>query len=106
MAKLNLTFTTGMVLHAISQGYRYGFDIMEASGLPDGTVYPALRRLEAAGYLDSEWEAATEAEKRPRRRYYELTPEGTLFLARARERFVGIQAAVPARAGSGGTGGG
>jgi DNA-directed RNA polymerase specialized sigma24 family protein len=44
------------VLQAIFDGFRYGFDIMGVSGLADGTVYPALRRLEAAGYLDSQWE--------------------------------------------------
>ena len=97
MARLNLTYLTGLVLQAIEQGHRYGFDIMDASGLPDGTVYPALRRLEAAGYLHSEWEAemlATE-EKRPQRRYYELTPEGVALLQRARERFRGLVLATP-----------
>ena len=92
MAKLNLTFLTGLVLQAIEQGHRYGFDIMDASGLPDGTVYPALRRLEAGGYLRSEWEeeALATEEKRPKRRYYELTPEGVALLQQARERFRGL----------------
>ncbi len=91
MAKVNLTYTTGMVLHAIAAGYRYGFDIMDASGLPDGTVYPALRRLESAGYLSSEWEEEAAAEKRPRRRYYALTQEGEALLREAKDRFVGLQ---------------
>lgn len=92
MARLNLTYLTGLVLQAIEQGHRYGFDIMDASGLPDGTVYPALRRLEAAGYLSSEWEEEAEAsaEKRPQRRNYELTPEGVSLLQKARERFRGL----------------
>lgn len=91
MAKVNLTYTTGMVLHAIASGFSYGFDIMDASGLPDGTVYPALRRLETAGYLSSEWEAEASAEKRPRRRYYALTREGEGLLREARDRFIGLQ---------------
>ncbi len=92
MARLNLTYLTGLVLQAIEHGHRYGFDIMDASGLPDGTVYPALRRLEAAGYLSSEWEeeAKASAEKRPQRRNYELTPEGVALLKKARERFRGL----------------
>ena len=40
-----------MVLIAVSQNYRYGFDISDATGLPSGTVYPVLRRLEDAGLL-------------------------------------------------------
>lgn len=91
MAKVNLTYTTGMVLYAITAGYRYGFDIMDASGLADGTVYPALRRLEAAGYLSSEWEEEASAEKRPRRRYYALTQEGEGLLREAQDRFTGLQ---------------
>ena len=51
-----LAAATAAVLLAIRSGHRYGFDIMEATGLPSGTVYPALRRLEAAGCLTSEWE--------------------------------------------------
>ena len=95
--RITLTYPTGIVLQAISRGYRYGFDIMDASGLPDGTVYPALRRLEHAGCLLSEWEdkdAAT-AELRPRRRYYRMTPEGDAALAAARERFPGLDMVVP-----------
>ena len=54
MAKqVRLTVQTALVLQALEKGFRYGFDIMDASGLPDGTVYPALRRLEAAGMLRS-----------------------------------------------------
>ena len=59
--KLSLTYASGVVLTCIARGYCYGFDIMDVSGLPDGTVYPALRRLEEAGYLDSQWEDEEEA---------------------------------------------
>ena len=87
--RLNMTHTTGMVLESIAGGHRFGFEIMEVSGLPDGTVYPALRRLEGAGLLQAEWEAEERAhrERRPQRRYYDLTPEGCEMLERARSRY-------------------
>ncbi len=98
MAKPNLTFPTGLVLQAIHDGTRYGFDIIEATGLPSGTVYPALRRLEAAGCLASEWEDArtAEAQGRPPRCYYHLTPAGTALLSEALVRFPSIPWALGA----------
>ena len=94
--RITLTYPTGIVLQAISLGYRYGFDIMDVSGLPDGTVYPALRRLEHAGFLSSNWEdkEAARADKRPPRRYYQLTPDGEEALVAARNRFPGLEMVV------------
>lgn len=85
----NLTYPTSTVLLAIRQGHRYGFDIMDATGLPDGTVYPILRRLEKRGALEGAWEDEEEAraEGRPARRYYALTREGEAAAAEALERF-------------------
>jgi DNA-binding PadR family transcriptional regulator len=73
------------VLEAVSRGVGHGFDLMDQTGLPSGTVYPALSRLERDGLLSSRWENARIAhqEKRPPRRYYELTPEGRERLAEA-----------------------
>jgi DNA-binding PadR family transcriptional regulator len=73
-----MTQITALVLRVVAGGHRYGFDVMEACGLPSGTVYPALRRLEKAGLLKSRWERAAEAraDGRPRRRTYELTDAG------------------------------
>lgn len=45
--------------------------------LPEGTVYPALHRLERAGLVTSRWEQAAPR----RRRVYELTSEGQLARA-------------------------
>ena len=61
------------VLQAIALGYGYGFDVMDATGLPSGTVYPALRRMEAAGLIASRWEDSVVAQRdqRPARKYYE-----------------------------------
>lgn len=77
------------VLEAIASGTGYGFDIMDATGLPSGTVYPALGKLERAGLLRSRWEdpVLAQTEKRPPRRYYEITDSGREALARALEHF-------------------
>jgi PadR family transcriptional regulator PadR len=88
MGSVRMTQITALVLRAVARGYRYGFDVMEACQLPSGTAYPALRRLEKAGYLDSRWEESAEAhaEGRPRRRIYELTPEGAEVLEEAERK--------------------
>jgi DNA-binding PadR family transcriptional regulator len=77
-----------MVLHALARGFRYGFDIMEETGLTSGTIYPALDRLETLGFARSEWEDArlAQAEKRPPRKYFRITSDGARELERALER--------------------
>jgi DNA-binding PadR family transcriptional regulator len=84
-----LTYTTAVILQAVANGYLYGFDIIDITGVPGGTVYPALRRLEDAGYLTSEWEepSIAQSEPRPPRKYYELTREGRELLAEAVKRY-------------------
>ena len=87
-------FATVAILKAIASGYRHGFDIIDVTGLPGGTVYPALGRLETEGCVSSRWEdpAIAQQEGRPPRRYYELRPAGerrleqTLRELRALER--------------------
>ncbi|MGH8638458.1 MAG: PadR family transcriptional regulator, partial [Burkholderiales bacterium] len=77
------------ILDAVANGYSFGFDIVDITGMPGGTVYPALRRLEDAGYLTSEWESehVAHAELRPRRRYYGITRTGRQALAEAVKRY-------------------
>jgi PadR family transcriptional regulator, regulatory protein PadR len=84
-----LSYTSAIVLQTIGAGYSYGFDIMDVTGLPSGTVYPALRRLEQQELIKSKWEKqdAAFAEERPARKYYQLTRQGKDSLARARKRF-------------------
>jgi DNA-binding PadR family transcriptional regulator len=84
-----LTYPTAVIMQAIANGYLYGFDIIDITGVPGGTVYPALRRLEDAGYLVSKWEkpSISQAEPRPQRRYYELTRTGREALAEAVKRY-------------------
>lgn len=62
---------------------------MDASGLPSGTVYPALRRPEREQLIRSNWErqAVAIAEFRPPRKYYKLTRSGEEALEAARKRY-------------------
>ncbi len=85
----DLSYVSAMVLHAIASGRGYGFQVMEAAELPSGTVYPALRKLEAAGFIRSQWEhaAVARAEQRPARRYYQVTSEGEAALTSAARKF-------------------
>ncbi|MGO8893857.1 MAG: PadR family transcriptional regulator [Streptosporangiaceae bacterium] len=54
---------------------RYGYDLMKAAGLPSGTLYPMLARLEDQKLVTSAWETPQAGGERPRR-YYQLTGEG------------------------------
>ena len=75
-----------IVLAALESGPAHGYAIIEAIknrststfDLPEGTVYPALHRLEQAGLLKSTW---TTADSGRRRRVYTLTRTGTRTLA-------------------------
>lgn len=84
-----MTYPTAAVMLAIRAGYRYGFELMDATGLPNGTVYPLLRRLERRGVLAAAWEdeAKARAEQRPARRYYRLTPAGEVAMEEIVDRF-------------------
>jgi PadR family transcriptional regulator PadR len=55
----------------------YGLEIAKDAGLPSGTLYPLLARLETAGWVESRWEEIDPvAVGRRARRYYTLTGEG------------------------------
>jgi len=92
-----LSHSAAVILQALAGGYKYGFDIMDISGLPSGTVYPALRRLEQTGLIDSKWEKEGIAQRdgRPPRKYYELTPDGKQALADAVKRYRLLESLVP-----------
>ncbi len=99
--RLNMTYPTALVLQALARGFHHGFDIMDATGLPSGTVYPILRRLDREGLLESQWEkpSLAQREQRPARRYYEITAAGEGMLAEAVARYRALDLAVarPAR---------
>lgn len=84
-----MTYPTATVLMALKHGHRYGFDVIDATGLPAGTVYPILRRLERRGVLAAAWEdeERARADQRPARRYYRITPEGEGVAEEALTRF-------------------
>jgi DNA-binding PadR family transcriptional regulator len=84
-----ISHTSALILNTINSGYRYGFDIMEVTGLPSGTIYPALRRLEKDELVRGTWEEKTLAisNDRPRRRYYKLTRTGKEALGNALKRY-------------------
>lgn len=94
MAGVRMTQVTALVLHAIGSGHRYGFDLMDATGLASGTVYPALRRLEEARLLRGRWEEAPAAHRggRPQRRFYELTKAGEVAAREAVNRLASQRA--------------
>ena len=60
---------------------RFGYEVMQETGLTSGTVYPILHRLEDAGLVTSE-EEPSPAKGKPPRRCYRLTQLG---LAEARK---------------------
>jgi PadR family transcriptional regulator PadR len=92
-----LSHTAALILGAIAAGDGYGFSVMELTGLPSGTVYPALRRLERDGLIRSQWErqSIADQEQRPPRKYYKLTRTGQATLDASRERYPLLAKLVP-----------
>src|SRR5260370_41559083 len=83
-----VSHTAAMILQAIRAGSGYGCSIMEMTGLPSGTVYPAMRRLERDELIrsQSERQSIADAEQRPPRKYYKLTAQGKSTLDASRKR--------------------
>jgi DNA-binding PadR family transcriptional regulator len=87
-----------LLLATVSSGATHGYAIIKAlrerSGalldLPDGTMYPALHRLESAGLLASGWSS----DGGRRKRVYELTPAGHEALEHARSEWGAFSSAV------------
>ena len=88
-AEPKLSHTAAMILQAIHAGYIYGFSVMEMTGLPSGTVYPAMRRLERDELIRSQWEkqSIADAGQRPARKYYKLTRAGKATLEASQKRY-------------------
>lgn len=86
-----MTIAVQTVLGALLQrpeAESYGLEIVKASGLDPGTVYPILLRLLAVGWVSDRWEDPEPAhqEGRPLRRYYRLTVEGHARAVHALQR--------------------
>jgi PadR family transcriptional regulator PadR len=84
-----LSHTSAMMLQALAAGKVYGYTVMEVTGLPSGTVYPALRRMERDQLIRSQWErqSVADAEQRPPRKYYKLSRAGEKALEVSRTRY-------------------
>jgi transcriptional regulator len=92
-----------LLLAVLAEGPAHGYAVIESlqqrSGglfdLPEGTIYPALHRLEAQGLLKSRWR-----EDAPRRRrVYELTTTGQQALARRQDEWKLFSRAINATVG-------
>jgi PadR family transcriptional regulator PadR len=92
-----LSHTAALILQAIHAGHVYGFSVMERTGLPSGTVYPAMRRLERDSLIRSQWESQSiaDAALRPPRKYYKLTRSGKTTLEGARKRYPLLSQLIP-----------
>lgn len=88
-----------MILAVLAVGPLHGYAIIErlkersggSLALPEGTVYPALHRLEEAGYLSSSW-----SDSGRRRRVYSLTRRGNRELGDRRQEWRAFSAVVEA----------
>ncbi len=88
MRNSKLSLAAAIILGAVSDGHCYGFEIMEVTGLPSGTIYPALRRLEEAKLIRSHREAAGQSTAEgPPRKYFRITAQGTRALEAASDRY-------------------
>jgi PadR family transcriptional regulator PadR len=97
-AEPKLSHTAAMILQVIHCGSVYGYSIMETTGLPSGTVYPALRRLEQDGLIRAQWEkqSIADTEQRPPRKYYKVTASGKTALESSRKRYPLLARLIPA----------
>ena len=92
-----------LLLAVLAEGPAHGYAVIEAlrrrSGgtfdLPEGTVYPALHRLESQGLLESSWSEDTAR----RKRVYRLTASGRQALVQRQEEWKKFSGAVDATAG-------
>ena len=91
-----------IALEILAPRAMYGYEIckivMQRTGghleLREGSLYPALHKLEKAGLLESHW---VDTDEGRRRKYYALTPEGRTQLKKRREewkRFAGAMDAI------------
>jgi PadR family transcriptional regulator, regulatory protein PadR len=101
---MRVTPATVKVLQALLSdptAQHYGYELMRATKVKSGSLYPILERLEYAGWLESRWEKVDERQEgRPSRRYYMLTALGQRRAGRAVEEFLaqfGIKQAGAAR---------
>lgn len=84
-----------LILSILDQGPGHGLEIsrrLHDSGcgalrLKEGSLYPALYRLENSGLVEAAWEEETKGRRGARRRIYHLTAKGTKALAKGRQEW-------------------
>jgi DNA-binding PadR family transcriptional regulator len=84
-----------LALAMLEQGEAHGLEILrrlEVAGcgmlrLKEGSLYPALYRLENSGLVAAVWEEETKGRRGGRRRIYRLTPKGARALAKGRDEW-------------------
>ena len=87
------------VLALIDARKRYGYDLLSSLGsasggsiaIKEGTLYPALHRMEDAGYISASWEAEGRAAPR---KYYSITKDGKARLDALRTEWQRISAGM------------
>ena len=90
-----------LILRTLAQGTQHGYGItcyiLAGSGhqlrVEEGSLYPALRRLESAGLIKAEWKQSA---NNRRARYYQLTKKGAKQLAQEMQKWQAHTAAVQA----------
>ena len=95
-----------ILLQAIAPQATYGYEICQrlkrrSAGLlelNEGSLYPALHKLEQAGLLSSRWEPTAEGR---RRKYYAITPAGVRQLEQKREQWREFRAMMEGLLGEG-----
>ena len=97
MRRTHALIQMAIALLDVPTGRHWGYQLSKASGVRSGVLYPILTRMVQEGWLTTRWEdPSTIEERRPPRRYYELTNQGRLALggvlaeARRDTRFVGL----------------
>ena len=92
-----------LLLSILANGPAHGYAIIESLrarskgtfDLPEGTVYPALHRLEDQGLLQSSWSE----DSGRRKRIYQLTPKGQQALNARQDEWLKFSKAVNATVG-------
>jgi PadR family transcriptional regulator, regulatory protein PadR len=98
MRKTHALVQVAIELLADPYDQHWGYELSRKSGVRSGVLYPMLTRMLGEGWLTDGWEDPNEIiEKRPPRRYYELTDKGMAQLgavikeARSDTRFANMK---------------
>jgi PadR family transcriptional regulator, regulatory protein PadR len=92
-----------LLLSILADGPAHGYAVIESLrmksqgtfDLPEGTIYPALHRLERQGLLHSSWSE----DSARRKRIYHLTPKGQQMFAKRQEEWKNFSKAINATVG-------